>query len=170
LAEFIETRQIECLNQSESHTVKSLFSKDPAQFLESDVDEQLIINIPFRQPVKVHSLKLVAPLDNAPKVFRTYVNRSSTLSFDEADGTEPTEEVALAASSYTPDPKHPGLGSVVVPLRFVKYQNVHTVTLFVQSNVSDADTTSITQLVLFGSPVEITKSLKELKNQEHDDE
>ncbi|KAI9358287.1 PITH domain-containing protein [Zopfochytrium polystomum] len=166
LSQFIESRQVECLNQSDTHTVKGIFVKDPSQYLESDVDEQLIINIPFMQAIKVHSLKLVAPLANAPKTIRTFVNRATTLSFDEADSLQPTEQIELAESSYTKDGP---LGSILIPLRFVKYQSVHALTIFVQDNITGADTTSITQLILYGSPIESTKDLKELKKEhEHD--
>ncbi|KAJ3216145.1 hypothetical protein HDU67_009872 [Dinochytrium kinnereticum] len=158
LLEFITQKQVVCLNQSDKHTVKSIFTKD-VQYLESDCDEQIIIEIPFQQSVKLHSIRIVAPLDNAPKTIRTFVNRSSTLSFDEVDSVAETERLELTPESYGEN--------VIIPLRFVKYQSVHSITLFIQDNLSGADTTVIQQLVLYGSPMEATRNLSELHNHDH---
>lgn len=48
LTEFITPNQMDALNQKEEHNVKNIF-KDDDTFLESDVDEQLIISVPFNQ-------------------------------------------------------------------------------------------------------------------------
>ncbi|KAJ3118904.1 Thioredoxin-like protein 1 [Phlyctochytrium bullatum] len=156
LLEFINQKQVECLNQSDKHTVKSIFTKDD-NYLESDCDEQLIIDIPFQQGVKLHSIRIVAPLENAPKTIRTYINRTSTLSFDEVDSIVETEKIELSPESYGEN--------VLIPLRFVKYQSVHSVTIFVQDNLTGADTTIIKQLILYGSSIETTKNLSELKGE-----
>ena len=50
--------QVNCLNQQQEQTVQNIFKKDDT-YLESDVDEQLIISVQFSQSVKIHSLKLV---------------------------------------------------------------------------------------------------------------
>ncbi len=55
--------QLECLNQNDSRTVQNVF-KNGDGYLESDCDEQLIINIPFNQAVKLHSLTIKAPAGN----------------------------------------------------------------------------------------------------------
>lgn len=51
---------MDALNQQEEHNVKNIFKEDDS-FLESDVDEQMIISVPFNQPVKLHSLKFKVP-------------------------------------------------------------------------------------------------------------
>ncbi|KAJ3400969.1 hypothetical protein HDV05_000752, partial [Chytridiales sp. JEL 0842] len=158
ITSFITVNQIECLNQSDAHGVKNIFTKNN-QFLESDVDEQLIIVIPFNQVVKLHSIKLSAPLDKAPKTIRTFINRATTLSFDEADSIEPVEVLELTEKSYDE--------GTIIPLRFVKYQNVHCLTLFIADNLKGEETTVVNQLILYGSPVEATKPLSELKKDEH---
>jgi hypothetical protein len=48
LTEFITPNQMDALNQQEQNNVKNIF-KDDETFLESDVDEQLIISVPFNQ-------------------------------------------------------------------------------------------------------------------------
>ncbi|TPX44711.1 thiopurine S-methyltransferase [Chytriomyces confervae] len=163
LAQFIDTRQIECLNQSDDHTVGSIFGTDAKQFLESDVDEQIILVIPFNQVVKLHSLIISGPKDKAPKSIKTYINRATTLSFEEGDSIEPIEVLDLSAV-YTAEGD---LVSATVPLRFVKYQSVSSITLFVGQNLGGEETTVINKLALFGSPVEVTKNLAELKKDDH---
>ncbi|KAJ3002359.1 UNVERIFIED_CONTAM: hypothetical protein HDU68_006304, partial [Siphonaria sp. JEL0065] len=166
LGEFIDSRQIECLNQSDDHTVNSIFGKDAKQYLESDVDEQLILVVPFNQVVKVHSFTISGPKDKAPRTIKTFINRPTTLSFDEADSIEPIEVIDLAPL-YTP--ADGDLVTATVQLRFVKYQSVQSITFFVGQNLETTETTVISKLVLFGTPVEVTKNLAELKNEHNHD-
>jgi len=49
--------QVDCSNQQENHEVRNIFDDDDT-YLESDVDEQLLISVPFNQVVKIHSIKL----------------------------------------------------------------------------------------------------------------
>ncbi|KAJ3351241.1 hypothetical protein HDU83_009059 [Entophlyctis luteolus] len=179
LTEFIDKKQIECLNQSDEHTVFSIFGNDPKQYLESDVDEQLIIVIPFNQMVKVHSLKITGPKGNAPSTIKTYINRPVTLSFEEADAVEAVEVIdvtplyqpdSVAATEQSSSSSTAAAETItaMVPLRFVKYQNVSSLTVFVGQNVGRADTTVVNKVVVYGSPVESTKSLSELKKDGHE--
>lgn len=149
LNEFIDRRQVECLNQKSSNPVSNVWAKDDTT-LESDTDEQLIIIVPFNQTVKLHSIRLVAGPDmaTAPKEIKTFVNRL-TLGFDEADSIPETETLTLTEKDYLPN--------TVVPLRFVRYQNVNSVVLFISSNQGDEESTVLKQLVFYGSPVETTK-------------
>ncbi|KAI8817060.1 PITH domain-containing protein [Fimicolochytrium jonesii] len=156
LLEFITQGQLECLNQSDEHHVKNAFDKNEQTYLESDVDEQLIFNIPFNQTVKVHSLKIVPKSkEQAPKTIKTFVNKSHILSFDDADTVEATEEIELKESDYAS-------GAAVVQLRFVKYQNVHNINIFIKDNIGDEEVTAIKQFSLYGTPVETT-NMNDLK-------
>ena len=58
----VDKAQGECLNQSTEHKWDNIFKKDDS-FLESDTDEQLLLYIPFNQPIKIHSLCFQAPDD-----------------------------------------------------------------------------------------------------------
>ncbi|KAI8814575.1 thioredoxin-like protein 1-like protein [Cladochytrium replicatum] len=148
LTEYIHLSQVECLNESSDHSVSALFKKDG--YLESDVDEQLIITIPFNQAVKLHSLKVVASGENAPKAIKTFVNRPQTVGFDEADGLPETETLTFTEKEFDS-------GAALKALRYVKYQGVHSVQLFIPGNLGDAETTVIKQLIFYGTPVETTK-------------
>jgi hypothetical protein len=118
LTEHVDKQQVDCLNQSSQHPVANIFTNDDS-YLESDCDEQaspwltycaapsccrrlmlqLIINIGFRQPVRLSGLHVVAKqkgkpvfanrgraqmslphaADEAPKTIKIYVNRSTPL-------------------------------------------------------------------------------------------
>ncbi|KAJ3015006.1 hypothetical protein HKX48_004823 [Thoreauomyces humboldtii] len=159
LTEMITLPQLECLNQSADHVVRNAFEKTEA-FLESDVDEQLILNIPFNQAVKVHSFKIIAEsIDKAPKTIRTFVNPPAILGFDEAESVDPAETITLSAKEYE--------SGAVIPLRFVKYQYVHNLNFFIADNIGGEETTSIKQIIIYGTPVGTTK-MEELKKAEHE--
>jgi len=136
----------ECLNESDDHTLQDALVPGTASFLESDCDEQLIINIAFSQNVKLHSLKILGPTDKGPKNVKLFVNQPQTLDFDRADSMEPVQLLELTAK----DLKDP------IPLRFVKFQNISNLQLFVRDNQSGADTTVIHHLAIIGSPMSTT--------------
>jgi hypothetical protein len=112
LSSFIDVSQLDCLNQQADHSVKNIFTQSQ-HYLESDVDEQLLLSIAFTQPVKLHSIKLIAKDDKkCPKSIKTWVNVLSTPSFDDAESLEPTESLSI-------------LSGQIQPLKYVRYQNVH---------------------------------------------
>ncbi|KAI9027964.1 PITH domain-containing protein [Hyaloraphidium curvatum] len=159
LTEYIDRRQVECLNQKSSHPVANIFGKTDAT-LESDTDEQLIITIPFNQTVRLHSLKFVPGqnVNAAPKEIKTFINRL-TLGFDDVDSIPETESLTLSENDFAPNS--------VTPLRFVRYQSVNSLILFIGSNQGDEESTVLKQLVIYGSPIETTK-MSDLKKVDHD--
>uniref|UniRef100_A0A0B6Z3T6 PITH domain-containing protein n=1 Tax=Arion vulgaris TaxID=1028688 RepID=A0A0B6Z3T6_9EUPU len=137
----------ECLNESDEHTLAhSLTAK--GGYLESDCDEQLIINIGFVQSVKLHSLKLHCLQENGPKNVKLFINQPHTLDFDSADSMEAVQMLELTAEDLQE--------GAVIPLKYVKLQNVINLTLFVKDNQVGADTTRIDYLALIGSPTNTT--------------
>ncbi|KAJ3155185.1 hypothetical protein HDU89_007375 [Geranomyces variabilis] len=159
LTEFVTLNQIECLNQSDEHVVRNMFQKDDS-YLESDVDEQLIVNIPFNQAVKLHSIKIIPEsIEKAPKTIKTFVNPPAIIGFDDADSVDPIETIELTEKDYE--------SGAIIPLRFVKYQSVHNVNIFVKDNIGGGEVTAIKQLIFYGTPVETTK-MSDLKKAEHE--
>ncbi|KAG0380144.1 Thioredoxin-like protein 1 [Mortierella sp. AD032] len=158
MSEQITLKQVECLNQQTANHVRNALNADET-FLESDVDEQLIISVPFNQAIKLHSLRII-PKDiaHAPKTVKLYVNKLH-LGFDEADSVEETQTITLSEKDYE--------GNGLISLRFVKFQNVTSVILFVEDNLNDEETTQIKQLVFIGSPLDGT-DMSALKKVEHD--
>ncbi|XP_046856861.1 thioredoxin-like protein 1 [Xenia sp. Carnegie-2017] len=147
LSPLINKSQCECLNESDDHTLKNIFEKGESSYLESDCDEQMLISISFNLPVKLHSLQLFAPDDGtAPKTVKIFINQTRTLGFDEAEKTAFVQELNLTAEDVLEDAQ--------IPLKFVKFQYVQSVTLFIKDNQGDQDTTIINSLSFIGTTVE----------------
>ncbi|KXS14964.1 thioredoxin-domain-containing protein [Gonapodya prolifera JEL478] len=165
LTSYVQLAQLECLNQSPQHTVRGAFVED-ASYLESDSDEQLIVVVPFNQNVRVHSMRVTGPKDKVPRTFKTYVNRTN-LGFDEADsgGVAETEVLTLPEKDYVPAGEG-DLVTALVGLRYVRYQNVQSVILFIKDNMGDEETTQVNRIVFYGTPVETTK-MSDLRKMDH---
>ncbi|KAI9245262.1 PITH domain-containing protein, partial [Sporodiniella umbellata] len=147
LSSHITSNQVDALNQQKDNNIKNILLENDA-YLESDVDEQLIMNIPFNQPVKIHSLKFKVPnIANAPKTIKLYVNRQA-LGFGDDESISETQKIELSPKDFEED--------AVTNLRFVKFQNVTRITLFVLDNQEDEETTMIQELIFIGTPVEST--------------
>ncbi|KAK5137611.1 hypothetical protein LTR08_007906 [Meristemomyces frigidus] len=110
-------------------------------WIESDTDEQLMLFIPFQSSLKLHSLHITSlpPTSSEadeeeeeedkpmrPKTLKLYTNRATVLGFDEADDHPCTQQIALAPADW--DPR---TGTAKVELRFVKFQNISSLVVFV---------------------------------------
>ncbi|KDR11479.1 thioredoxin-like protein 1 [Zootermopsis nevadensis] len=146
LSTFIHKQQCECLNESDDHPFAHCLTNNGG-YLESDCDEQLIISITFTQAVKVHSLKIKAPQDKGPKTIKLFINQPRTLDFDMADSYQAVQELQL-----TPE----DLEGMPVNLRYVKFQNVQNIQLFIKDNQEGNDTTHIDHITFIGSPISTT--------------
>lgn len=144
LSSFIAKQECECLNESDDHGLKDLFN---GSYLESDCDEQLIIRISFNQPVKIHSMEVRGPKNNAPKTIKLFINLPKTLDFSEGMQMEPTQQLDLSEKDVATE---------AVNLRFVKFQNVQNIQVVVKDNQENAETTRIDKLKFFGSPLSAT--------------
>ena len=70
-------------------SINKLFNKIfQESSLKSDADAQLIINLPFLQPMRVHSLVVKAPTVNGPKQVKIFINQPRTLDFDDAEASD----------------------------------------------------------------------------------
>ncbi|GAA5839828.1 hypothetical protein JCM11251_001226 [Rhodosporidiobolus azoricus] len=138
----IDQAQIHCLNESSDHTLKHLIRGEGEKYLESDADEQLLLQIPFQQAVRLRAVRFSTASgskDFAPKTVRFFVNQP-TLDFDSADS--PAQEVVLDEEQ--------ALGKKSVELRFVRFQNVNHLSVFVVDNQNSEDITRIDGLELIG--------------------
>ncbi|KAF7724880.1 Thioredoxin-like protein 1 [Apophysomyces ossiformis] len=151
LTDHITPNQMDALNQKQEHNVKNIF-KDDESYLESDVDEQLIISVPFNQ--RNCQTSFLEDQGQAPKTIKLFANRRN-LGFDDADSVQETQTLELEPSDFDED--------AVINLRFVKFQNVVNLVLFVESNQEDEETTQIQQLIFIGSSTETT-NMGDLKN------
>ncbi|KIM19935.1 hypothetical protein M408DRAFT_18669 [Serendipita vermifera MAFF 305830] len=164
LLEFLDRPQINCLNESTEHTFKSIMSgssrNTSAAYLESDVDEQLILNIPFNQTVRIRGISIKCSEESqAPKLIKLTVN-TPNVGFDEVeDAVEPqvAQIIELDADTVT--------SGKTIPLRFVRFQNVLSLHIFVGSNQGSEDNTRIDSIDIFGLPGQ-TSRVSELRARE----
>ncbi|KAI1305274.1 Thioredoxin-like protein 1 [Halotydeus destructor] len=135
----------ECLNESDDHPLSGALQAGSATYLESDCDEQLIISLAYSQPVKLHSIKLEGPAENGPKEVKLFINQPKTIDFDQADSMECTQSFELTSNDLT--------SKVPLNLRFVKFQNVSNLIIFVKNNQNGSDVTRLDHLQIIGSPL-----------------
>jgi len=148
LKQFILPSLCNCLNESDEHAHKNVF-EDTAAYLESDCDEQLMLTTGFNQSVKVHSLKIRAPTDgSAPKTIKLFVNQPNEVDFDSGERMEGVQKLELEESDVT--------GEKLIPLRFVKFQNVTNIVVFVVDNQAGDEITKVEYIKFIGSPCNAT--------------
>ncbi|GJQ66051.1 hypothetical protein Trydic_g4139 [Trypoxylus dichotomus] len=146
LSPFILKAQCECLNEDDEHPLSNALAAEGG-FLQSDCDEQLIISFTFNQAVKVHSLKVKGPADKGPKNIKIFINQPRTLDFDMAEGCSCVQELELNPSDLEGNP---------VNLRYVKFQNVNNIQLFIKDNQGGLDVTQIDHIAIIGTPINTT--------------
>ncbi|KIJ69643.1 hypothetical protein HYDPIDRAFT_172967 [Hydnomerulius pinastri MD-312] len=167
LLEHLDASQINCLNEETGHDLKSILDSRKLNtsnaYLESGADAQLLLSIHFNQGVRIRTLiihskdpsrgpKSIKLLVNKPAISFTDVESAADSSF--AQVLELTEEDVRDAKQ--------------VALRFVKFRSVNSLHIFVESNQSEDDDvqTRIDGIDLLGVPVEATKNLSGLRQEE----
>ncbi|XP_065064006.1 thioredoxin-like protein 1 [Rhopilema esculentum] len=149
LGSFISMAGCACLNESDENTFQNALKKGPT-YLESDCDEELLLTISFTQPVKLHSVKIAAPDDGrGPKTIKIFKNQPSAIDFDQAKRMEALQTLNLSSDDID--------GNQIIELRYVKFQDVQNIIIFVQDNQGGEETTVIGNLTIIGSPSEATK-------------
>jgi hypothetical protein len=135
------------LNESSSHPLSSILGPNQGRrgssYLESDVDPELLISIPFLEPVKLKAISIfsgVSP-DQAPKEIKLFINHEA-MDFGDAEGSTPAQEFDL---------KEEEIKGGKLELRFVRFQNVRSLHILVKSNQGDEETTRIDSIDIFGS-------------------
>ena len=123
---------------------------DKKGILASDCDEQVILSIPFNGIVKVHSIEFtVKDLEKAPKVLKCYINQSFT--FDDVETLPPVQEIELNKDNYKQDG---AVYHVLVDLKFVKFQSVPKLNIFIENNMGGGDVTVVDGIDMYGIPQE----------------
>ncbi|KAH7340846.1 PITH domain-containing protein [Rhizoctonia solani] len=157
LLEYLDSTQLNCLNESDTHNIKSILGNKTLNtgksYLESDSDEQLLINLYFNQAVRIRSILIhTADAPHAPKTIKLAINRPA-LGFEDVDSAaEP--DMAQVIEELSPDDI---ANSRRIPLRYVRFQSVQSLHIFVASNQGNEDETRINAIDVFGQPVETTK-------------
>eukprot|EP00897_Mesotaenium_endlicherianum_P008059 jgi/Mesen1/7281/ME000373S06347 len=161
LLDYIQWPSVECLNENPRHTntnaLKQGYREDEGLCLESDSDEQLLLFIPFNQVVKLHSIIIKGPPAEGPEVVKLYANRQH-MGFSNTSDFPPNDTLTLS-------PEQLKEGKPIL-LKYVKFQNVSSLSIFVESNQEKGEVTKISKLAVLGSTVETT-NMGELKKVEH---
>jgi len=166
LLEFLDLSQVNCLNESAEHLFSSIVSAKALNttptYLLSDADQQLLLNIHFNQSVRVRAIVIKSSGgDSAPKRVKLLVNRPSIGFEDVEDAEEPGVAQILDLSQDDVQQGRP------VSLRFVRFQTVNSLHIFVVSNRGDTqDETRIDAVDVLGVAVETTKDLSGLRKQD----
>jgi len=150
LSQFVDPTTLECLNQHETFTVQNAFDGAAETYLQSDpdTDNQLLITVGFRQPVKISGVIIKVPTgaeDARPSGIKIFIGRDNSLDFDEAMVREPTQEFETVV-----------LGQEMA-VKFVKFQSVSWLRLFIPGSAKGGDTetdtpTKVAALQFIGQP------------------
>eukprot|EP00262_Sarcandra_glabra_P002703 TRINITY_DN1310_c0_g1_i2.p1 TRINITY_DN1310_c0_g1~~TRINITY_DN1310_c0_g1_i2.p1 ORF type:complete len:200 (+),score=26.64 TRINITY_DN1310_c0_g1_i2:70-600(+) len=159
LLDFVDWTGVECLNQNTNqglaNALKQGYREDEGLCLESDADEQLLIYIPFMQVIKLHSIVIKGSEEEGPRMVKLFANKEH-MGFSNVNDFPPSDSAVL-----TPD----NLKGKPVVLKYVKFQNVRSLTIFIEDNQCGADITKVQKIVLYGTTVETTdmKGLKKIE-------
>lgn len=160
LSDSYDKQQIHCLNENRTHSIRNII--DHTGYLMSDSDEQLMINIPFNQPVKIYSIRITSQdPKKAPKTIKLYTNRAS-FGFTDVDSVPCQQEIVLNETNIDATSQ-----SGAVQLKFLKFQMVTYLSIFVENNQGDEDTTRIDDIKIFGIP-ESSSNMQDLKKTQED--
>ncbi|KAI6368514.1 hypothetical protein MCOR25_004633 [Pyricularia grisea] len=169
VTEQVEMKRVELLNvDGEKGNVRVLFSGakpsalttgkgNEIDWVESDTDEQLLLFMPFQAMLKLHTLQItsIPPTGDdvdedekpmRPKLIKLFTNRPTNLGFDQAESTAPTQMIEISESDWNAE------GTANIPLRFVKFQNINSLIIFIEAGdgSSESEKVRLDRLRLIG--------------------
>lgn len=127
---------------------------DSKDWIESDVDNQLMLYVPFTSNLKIHTIQITSCVsgdeddDEAPvrpKTFHIWTNRQHNLGFEEAEDIPSTQTIELKPSDWDEQ-----TATAKLELRFVKFQNVYSLVIFVADAEGDSEKTRIDRIRFIG--------------------
>jgi len=96
--------------------------EDNSKYLDSSVDDQLIIHVPFMQNVRIRSVLLkLGRGSTTPRHLRIYANHSTIVDFAEAESANSHLNISLLEGET---------GVIEYPLRVAAFTSVHALSLF----------------------------------------
>ncbi|KAF7129679.1 hypothetical protein RHSIM_Rhsim10G0108600 [Rhododendron simsii] len=123
--------------------------------MESPRDTEWLRFLSLLQRIKFDSSEIAAEC-GGPKTVKLYANREH-MGFSNVNDFPPSDTAVLSPEILQGKP---------VVLKYVKFQNVRSLTIFVEDNQSGSDVTKIQKIVLYGTTVETTdmKGLKKIED------
>ncbi|KAL9079770.1 MAG: hypothetical protein Q9157_001342 [Trypethelium eluteriae] len=128
-----------------------------SDWIESDTDEQVMLFIPFQSTLKIHTLHLTSCAPAAseeeddseapmrPRTIRLFTNRSNNLGFDEAEDEPAAQEIEVRPGDWDP-----ATATAKLELRFVKFQNVTSLVVFVVDGEGEGEKVRLDRIRLIG--------------------
>ncbi|KAI5853288.1 DUF1000-domain-containing protein [Durotheca rogersii] len=168
VSDSIDVRGLELLNVDDSYfSVRTLFNKakpsalskgkgssgDEKDWVESDTDEQLLLFTPFNSAIKLHTIQITSlpPTDEddddipmRPKTIKLFTNRPHNLGFDEAGDIDATQTIEIGEDDWNAN------GTANLGLRFVRFQNVTTLVIFVVDGDGDGEKVRLDRIRFIG--------------------
>ncbi|GMS91536.1 hypothetical protein PENTCL1PPCAC_13711, partial [Pristionchus entomophagus] len=145
----IDMDKVSILNEASANSGPNFLKEwddkmDRTRFLESDCDEELLINLPFKGNVRILGLCLIGEDgEQCPARIRLFKDREG-MSFDDVAGLQPEQEIDLKA-----DPT----GSVDYPLKASKFNSLSHLSIHIDRNFG-GETTKMYFLGLRGEYLE----------------
>lgn len=130
-----------------------------------------MIYVPFQSMLKVQTLLITSTATNAsdddekpsrPTVVKIFTNKPQILSFDDAENTTATQDVTLTEKDWDSN-----TNTAKIELRFVKFQNVTSMVIFVAESEGDNEKVRIDRLRIVGESGE--KRDGKIEKISHDD-
>ncbi|KAI1852241.1 hypothetical protein JX265_006290 [Neoarthrinium moseri] len=167
ISDIIDIRGLELLNADSEFSVRTLLHKpkpaalgksksEAKDWVESDTDEQLLLFIPFNSAVKLHTIQITSlppaaeedddedEIPMRPKTIKLFTNRPHNLGFDEAEDIQPTQEIVIGENDWNAN------GTANISLRFVRFQNISSLVLFVVDGDGDSEKVRLDRVRLIG--------------------
>ncbi|KAI0298679.1 DUF1000-domain-containing protein [Multifurca ochricompacta] len=102
------------------------------KFAESNVDDQLVIHIPFAENVRIKSVLLkLGRGETTPRRLRIYANRTNIIDFSEIDEVQPSLNISLLEGET---------GVTEYPLRMAAFASINALSLFFSDSVGEEST------------------------------
>jgi thiol-disulfide isomerase/thioredoxin len=150
LSSLVDHKRCQCLNEAEPRSVESL-TRDTPVGVESDADEQLLIMTAFRDNIKLRHIGLQGKNDGRlPATIKLFLNRLN-MDFGDAEG-EALEQWTLGEGDWKAIDGSTEVRALLT-VKPRKFNNVASLTLFVETNQGDEETSALTQLRYFGVPI-----------------
>ena len=79
-----------------------------------------------------------------PRTIKLFTNKPHNLGFEEAEDLSPTQEITLTEKDWNAD------GTANIPLRFVKFQNITSLVVFIKDGDGEGEKTRLDRVLLIG--------------------
>lgn len=154
LSSVVDRAAVDCFNVAAGHGAAEMLSG--SSHLESDVGNDVLLHVPFREHVKLNALLLRfaggRPSSERPSLVRLYVDKPNLQLRDAAAGRiRPIQEILLegAAAAAAEEEEGSKLQQQRVQLQYVRLQNVSSVAVYLRSA---GERLSLGGLSLLGAP------------------